>query len=290
MSTKCSCIICKNEFSIKGFHSHFVRAHTKEGNEKTKEYGKLGAIISIPKNKNRIDLENQNKEILYYKFPKYCLQCNILIPFNKKENKFCNISCSAIYNNNQRTKNDYSITEETRLKLSISTTKQNLSKPKYSKVSFCKNCNNIIKHSHNKTCSKKCYSELASKTAKNNPLLGGNKNNRAYGWYESIFAGRVWLESSYEYKVAKQLDENNINWIRPKGLPYTINNKSKTYFPDFYLVDYDSYLDPKNDYLIPQDTPKINCVIEQNNVKVFILTKTQLDWETIKSLVFPVKL
>ncbi len=290
MSTKCSCIICQKEFSTKGFYSHFVRSHTKEGNEKTKEYGKLGATTSITKNKPKIYFETQEKEILYYKSPKYCLQCNKTIPFNKKENKFCNISCSTTYNNYQRTKNGYSISEETRLKLSILTTIQNFNKPKYSKISFCKNCNNIIRYSHNKTCSKECYSELASKNAKNNPLLGGNKNNMAYGWYESIFAGKVWLESSYEYKIAKQLDENNINWIRPKGLPYIINDKHKTYFPDFYLVDYDLYLDPKNDYLIRQDAQKINCVIEQNNVRVFILTKTQLDWKTIKSLIFPVKL
>lgn len=111
----------------------------------------------------------------------------------------------------------------------------------------------------------------------------GNKNSYAHGWYESPFAGKVWLESSYEYQIAKQLDENRISWIRPKYLTYNLNGENKRYFPDFYLTEFDVYLDPKNDYLISKDTEKINSVIEQNNVKVIILTKNELLWETIKA-------
>ena len=125
---------------------------------------------------------------------------------------------------------------------------------------------------------------IFSDTAKANGL-GGNKNTRAYGWYESPLAGRVWLESSYEYRVAKELDDHNITWVRPKYLPYTLNNKSKKYFPDFYLVEQDVYLDPKNDYLITQDARKIQQVIRENNVRVLILNKYQLQWDSIKNLI-----
>ena len=117
-----------------------------------------------------------------------------------------------------------------------------------------------------------------SDAAKKNPLLGGNKNNKAYGWYESPIAGKVWLESSYEYKVAESLDKNNIKWRRPAYLKYSDNKK---YYADFYLIDYDVYLDPKNNYLIPLDTPKINQVMIENNVIIIILTKDQLNWESI---------
>lgn len=283
MTTKCSCIICKNEFSIKGFHSHFVRSHTQEGNEQTKQYGKLGAKIFIENNKDKIQTKKENIKSSYYKTPNYCLQCNNALSFKQRSNKFCSISCSATYNNKERIKNGYTLSQETREKLSILGKKQ--TKPPYSKISFCKNCNSLIKYSHNKTCSKKCYSELMSKQAKMIPQFGGNKNNRAYGWYDSIFAGKVWLESSYEYKVAKELDENNIHWVRPKGLKYELDGKSKTYFPDFYLTNYDIYLDPKNDYLIPLDTLKINTVIEQQKVNIIILTKDQLDWKSILSVI-----
>jgi len=41
-----------------------------------------------------------------------------------------------------------------------------------------------------------------------------------------------------------------ILWVRPKSLPYEIDGKKRKYFPDFLLVDYGIYLDPKNDFLI----------------------------------------
>ena len=113
-----------------------------------------------------------------------------------------------------------------------------------------------------------------------NKKLGGNKNNSAWGWYTSPIAGIVWLESSYEHKVAVALDAAGVNWIRPSFLKYD----SKRYFPDFYLIDYDVYLDPKNDYLIEKDKIKLQKVRNQNSVKLVVLNKSQLDWETIQTL------
>jgi hypothetical protein len=127
---------------------------------------------------------------------------------------------------------------------------------------------------------KKIHSENAKKNFK------GNRNSYAYGWYNSNIAGRVYLESSYELKVAQELDKNNINWIRPQQL-YWINeqNVKKRYFPDFYLKDYDIYLDPKNNYLIETDKNKIKRVIEQNNIKLLVLDKNTLKWDDIKKLI-----
>jgi hypothetical protein len=65
----------------------------------------------------------------------------------------------------------------------------------------------------------------------------------------------------------------------------TVCNIYKNYFADFYLPEYDLYLDPKNDYKAKLDADKIRKVIEQNNVRVFVLLKTQLTKEYITSLV-----
>jgi len=92
------------------------------------------------------------------------------------------------------------------------------------------------------------------------------------------------LQSSYEYECSKLLDKLDIRWIRPTYLVY---NKIRKYFPDFYLVDYNIYLDPKNSYLIKQDRLKIDCVKEQNSVDVYILTKEQITEEYILMLVSP---
>jgi len=40
----------------------------------------------------------------YYKDPKYCKQCNKLISYDKKQNNFCDRSCSATYNNLRKIK------------------------------------------------------------------------------------------------------------------------------------------------------------------------------------------
>ena len=102
------------------------------------------------------------------------------------------------------------------------------------------------------------------------------------------------LDSSYEVAVAKSLDEHQIKWERCKRFPYkTVDGKLHYYTPDFYLPDFDIYLDPKNDFLINNINPrtgindvvKIKMVCEQNNIKVLVLDKNQLDWSVINKLI-----
>jgi hypothetical protein len=65
------------------------------------------------------------------------------------------------------------------------------------------------------------------------------------------------------------------------------------YTPDFYLPEYDVYLDPKNDFLINnnnpslgyKDTDKIKWVELYNNIKIIILDKNHLVWDKIKEII-----
>lgn len=42
------------------------------------------------------------------------------------------------------------------------------------------------------------------------------------------------------------MDDNNIKWIRPyTGIEYQYNGSTHLYFPDFYLVEYDYYIEVK---------------------------------------------
>lgn len=93
----------------------------------------------------------------------------------------------------------------------------------------------------------------------------------------------VYLQSSYEVKVARSLDENNIDWIRPKFLLWKDEKwLEHRYYPDFFLPKYNIYLDPKNDYLIEIDKEKIEYVKKQNNVIILILGTKELSWEEIE--------
>jgi len=113
--------------------------------------------------------------------------------------------------------------------------------------------------------------------------LGGYKPNAGRSKKFKVldsYGDEVCLQSTYELKCSELLNQLGINWVRPRALKYD----GKNYFADFYLPDFDVYLDPKNNYKAKLDKTKIERVIEQNNVRVFILLENQLTHEFIKSL------
>lgn len=65
--------------------------------------------------------------------------------------------------------------------------------------------------------------------------------------YESPIAGKIKVDGTWELKVAKHLDELNVHWIRnKKRFDYIKPDGSKsTYQPDFYVKDWDIYLEIK---------------------------------------------
>lgn len=93
------------------------------------------------------------------------------------------------------------------------------------------------------------------------------------------------LESSWELELAKDLDANDIKWVRPDPIIYYDDSGQKRrYYPDFYLTDYNVYLDPKNEYVRIKDKKKIQWVIDQNDVKIILLNKHQLSWKICASM------
>lgn len=117
--------------------------------------------------------------------------------------------------------------------------------------------------------------------------LGGHTSKKSF-YYLKKDNSVVYLQSNYEVIVAKELDKNNIKWDRPKSLSWIDNdNNSHRYYPDFYLIDYDVYLDPKNEFLQKKDYEKINKVSSQNNVIILMLSENQLYWDKIKLLIMP---
>ena len=93
------------------------------------------------------------------------------------------------------------------------------------------------------------------------------------------------LESSYEVRLAKILDELKIEWIKVRqGYKWDDNGKIRRYIPDFYLPKYNLFLDPKNDYLIKKDKKKIESASILNNIKVLVLCEKQIYQEIIKNL------
>lgn len=131
------------------------------------------------------------------------------------------------------------------------------------------------------------HSEEFKEKQRQNAIKRGLGGVRQSKWI--TYKGKT-LGSSYELTVAKSLDENKVQWdvchrfnyIDPTG-------KKRTYTPDFYLPEFDVYLDPKNDFLINNINPKlgfsdkekISLVEQQNGIRIIILDKNELDWYTI---------
>ena len=83
----------------------------------------------------------------------------------------------------------------------------------------------------------------------------------------------ILLDSSWELELAKRLDFLNINWIRPKNLKWKDQNGIEhNYFPDFYLIDYDLYLDPKNPAAFINQKEKIEILNKTYSNIVFLKT------------------
>jgi hypothetical protein len=108
------------------------------------------------------------------------------------------------------------------------------------KKKFCLECGKLLRKGQYKFCSK---------------------------YYQNKWYGQIVLESSWEKDVALYLDQKDIKWNRPKPIKWVdSNNKKHLYYPDFYLEEYNLYLDPKNEYCMQKDKEKMKVVSKDINV------------------------
>lgn len=128
------------------------------------------------------------------------------------------------------------------------------------------------------TWSKQQRSEHAKKHS-----FGGYRENagrsKKYKVVDS-FGKQTTLQSSYELRCYEILNDLQIKWYRPKALKYD----NRKYFADFYLPEYDIWLDPKNNFKAKIDEEKIKKVIEQNSIKLYVLLDQHLTKEYIGRL------
>ena len=84
----------------------------------------------------------------------------------------------------------------------------------------------------------------------------------------------IMLDSSWELELAKRLDSLEIKWIRPKPLKWQDSaGDYHNYFPDFYLEDFNLFLDPKNP-----------AAYENQKEKIIILHNTYSNIKILRTL------
>ena len=133
---------------------------------------------------------------------------------------------------------------------------------------------------------KKHISEGMQKAIKNNPTSYSSQN--VNGRVKKYQYNNIELDGLWEVEVAKYLDSLNIKWNKPnKGFNYEWNNSNHVYFPDFYLIDYNLYIEVKG-YIRERDYKKWNAIpnliiIKQKEIKE-IRNKTYNIFDIIKSI------
>lgn len=135
---------------------------------------------------------------------------------------------------------------------------------------------NTIKYYSNPENRKK-FSERMKQVVLENPESYSDKN--IVGRTKHFTIDGIRYNSSWEYEVAQYLSESNVKWKRSKIEPekYFWNNSWHFYFPDFYLEDYDCYIEVKG-YETDRDREKW----KQSKKKVIVIKQKELDLIRLK--------
>lgn len=197
----------------------------------------------------------------YNKEPVLCKQCSIPIPYEKKNNNFCCKSCSASFNNTGRKKSN-----ETKQKIGLANigcsplkgTKKSILKQFLIECKICKKQRVVgYKQKNHKTCGSDDCKIMASVG-----LRMYQNGSRKPVWFFNHYENKeVLLESSWEVEIAEYLNTKNIEWTRPSFIKWVDSkNKTRRYFPDFYIPEHNIYIDPKNPYCMKRDEEKLKII------------------------------
>jgi hypothetical protein len=103
-------------------------------------------------------------------------------------------------------------------------------------------------------------------------------------WGVDCDGNMFYYDSGWEVTLAKSLSDNNIYWTRPSK--FLLSN-GRSYTPDFYLPEYDVYIDPKakRPGYYRDSVLKIEMFEQEYNKKCLIISdQTLLSWYQIQTM------
>lgn len=111
-----------------------------------------------------------------------------------------------------------------------------------------------------------------SKSLCSNPNVGGYRTRSGRSKFHGSYYANVWMDSSWETLLAQQLDQLHIRWVRGDAAFLYIDNvgKQRKYHPDFFLPDFDVYLEVKG-YWTDLVRHKIKDAQQRNSFRLIIL-------------------
>lgn len=152
-----------------------------------------------------------------------------------------------------------------------------LGKKGFNQFSLAKHLGNEIPSAWNKGlpgffAGKKHSNETKRKISER--LSVNNKGGRAK-WYD-VAGQRV--QGTWERDIASKLEDLGISWVKLKTnkdtLKYVMNGKERSYTPDFYLPEFDMYLEIKG-FWWGDDREKMRIVLETHKDKRIVIVEKQ---------------
>lgn len=128
------------------------------------------------------------------------------------------------------------------------------------------------------------YSDSTKKAWEDGKFIGVNNVWKCL-WHDYTHSnGKVYkVQGTWELKFIKWLDDNNMKFECHKGkIPYVDDeNKSRNYYPDFFVYDWNLYIDVKSDYTYLGQERKFE-ILQKNINNIKILFKEDLKKLNIK--------
>jgi hypothetical protein len=122
---------------------------------------------------------------------------------------------------------------------------------------------------------RKEYSEKTKKAWEDGKFEGVNVGQCKWFEYKHSNGKTYKVQGTWELAFIKWLDEKDMGFDCHRGrIPYELNGKQKNYYPDFWVNEWDSYVDVKAE--VWYDEEKFNAIKENSDKEVKILFKEQL--------------
>lgn len=252
----------------------------------------------------------------YYSNPIKCRICLTNLSFKQRNQNFCSSSCSAKYNNAHRSPIVYRVVKVKCVDCSIEIEKYVHGPKEHMRCDECKERRGkkIVEDRRLRekqetttgirTTNRKIYKSVCKiceddfetfskvqvtcksrecKTAASTGQRTYQNGSRKPVWYFNKFENKeVLLDSSWEVQIADLLTNQNIHWIRPKYIKWIdLIGTERLYYPDFYLKDFNLYLDPKNPFCMSKDVEKMAIVSKLINI---VYGPLELVKETVNNL------
>lgn len=182
----------------------------------------------------------------YEKNPKKCLNCFVVIRYDKRKNNYCSRKCSALYTQRNGGHCKWNDTHKKEISEKLKAYYQINKKPKTIKIQICKNCNKEFNNKNKRICcSRNCFEEWNKKTGylkgKSGGLREGAGRSKS-GWYKGYYCNSTyelaWVIYSIDNNVKFKRNTLGFDYVNSKGL----NSK---YYPDFYIEETKTFVEIK---------------------------------------------